>query len=131
MARGANMKALSEGDLSLLLTMVDRSGRELAPDEHESVFADYAAIALATGTVPGLDTDGRDDSAAGMLDVDIYLGIGLALLGQIGVKVLNTLTDMAVQRGAHSTVDLVGRLFRRRRTPAGPDPMTPEAQAVV
>lgn len=107
------MNTLSDNETRLLLSMVDKSAAAVAPDEHADAFEDFADIVRETRTVPGFDPADGDEAAAGMLDVDIYLGVGLALLGQIGLQVLSSMTDLAVRRGVRNVVDLTRRLFRR------------------
>ena len=114
-------------ELGLLLAMVDRSGRQVAADEHEDVFEEYRAIALSTGSLPGLGAGTRDPAAAGMLDVDVFLGVGLALLGQIGVQVLAKLGEIAVEKSADGIAGFV-RARLKEKSPLA-DAVT--AQVVV
>jgi hypothetical protein len=122
---------LNDTELRLLRTMVERSAAVVAPEEYEDDFEDYVAVLEATRTPPGLDPRAGGGASAGILDVDIFLGMGLALLGQTGLKVLETIGEMAIERGARNGMDLARRLFRRRSAAVGEQPTDPDVVAVL
>ncbi|OAA27789.1 hypothetical protein UG55_1007117 [Frankia sp. EI5c] len=110
-------------DVRRLLAMVDASGRRFAPEEHEDFFDDYADIVTGNGALPVFDPGRSDDAATGVLDVDVFLGIGLAVLGQIALRVLAALEDLAADGTVSGVTLFARRLFRR-----GPvDPHDPSA----
>lgn len=112
--RRARVRALSPAETELVLAMVDAAARSVAPEEYHDAFEDYASQARATGVPPGTGIAGADRSAAGIADAAIFLGMGLALLGHLGVRVLAVATDMAIKKGMADAGSLARRLLRRR-----------------
>ncbi|HKT03253.1 MAG TPA: hypothetical protein VJT31_27305 [Rugosimonospora sp.] len=112
---------LTEDQVRLVLAMVDASAAVLAPDERDEDFDEYADVVRRTGRVPGFDPKGSDGSAAGMFDASLFLGVGLAFLGQIAMLTLAKVTDMAIEKGLSSAGELVRRVWRARGPGAEPD----------
>ena len=108
--RRARVRALSPAETELVLAMVDAAARSVAPEEYHDAFEDYASQARATGVPPGTGAAG----AAGIADAAIFLGMGLALLGHLGMRVLAVATDMAIKKGLADAGSLARRLLRRR-----------------
>ena len=78
-----------------------------------------------------LDLGGGDGTSTELVDVDIYLGIGLALLGQVGVRVLGVVADLAIERSTEGLCRAAAKLVRRRAgSDATPEP-TPEGQVLI
>lgn len=114
--------------------MVDVAGRTFARDEHEDSFDDFALIVRRIQSVPDLDAGGTDEASTDLIDIDIYLGIGLALLGQVGVRVLDAVADMAIERSAQAVCHAAAKLFRRKDdslVPESASEPTPDGQAVI
>ncbi len=93
--------------LETLLYLVDSAAKELAPDEHTEAFGDYANLARATGQLPAADEELVDPSDSGFVDGHLFLGVGLAIIGQAAVVVFNTAQQMAAEKGLRNLLELV------------------------
>lgn len=115
--------------LALALAMVDASARQVCPDEWADAFDEYADLARQLGALPGTTRSSVDDEdSAGVLDGGVVLGIGLALLGQVAVRVLDCLVDVGIERVAEVGARRLWLRFRRRGArphPAPPQPSPP------
>ncbi|MGW0628799.1 hypothetical protein [Streptomyces sp. NPDC002758] len=99
-------------DVERILAMVDASAAVVAPEDREDLFEEFAEDLRETGRVPGDESAPLDDADAGIADTHVFLGIGLTLLGQLAVKVVSVVTDMAVERGIREAVAFVVKLLR-------------------
>lgn len=111
--------------------MVDAAGQAFAPDEHEDSFTEYAQLLRRNQALPDVDLGGNDEAATDLLDVGIYLGIGLAVLGQVGLRVLSVVADLAIERSAEGISAAAARLFRRRRGADADPVLEPTAQGAA
>lgn len=106
---------LGAEEVSSVLAMVDNSARQLCPLEWEDGFSEYAEQVTATSCVPGENLGRMDEGAVGIIDAGVFLGIGLAFLGQVAVHVLWTLTDLGVEKIAESASGRVRAWYRHAR----------------
>jgi hypothetical protein len=113
MKRRVPDEAMSEADTELVLAMVDAAGQAVAPDEHRESFDDYARLLRATRVLPDAIGNPADDSAAGNTDRPIFRGIGLALLGHLGGRLLAIATNLALEEGLAGAETVAGQLLRR------------------
>jgi hypothetical protein len=104
------VQRLTDEQVELVLSMVRASSAVVAPEEHEDAFDEYAALVRAIKEVPGEEPGVGDKSAAGMFDTGLFLGVGLALLGQIALHILKVAADEAIKEGTKG----VGRVLRGR-----------------
>jgi hypothetical protein len=93
---------LTDEQVEQVLVMVDAAAAVVAAAEREDSFEEYAALVRRIRRVPGYDPAAGDGSSAGVVDVSLFLGIGLALLGPIAVQTLNAVVEM-VSRFGHRT----------------------------
>ncbi|WP_344902246.1 hypothetical protein [Actinomadura meridiana] len=111
------MQRLDDDQIEQILAMVDASAAAVAPDEREDSFDDYADLMRHEHVLPGTETQPVDPSAAGIADSFIFLGMGLAFLGQVAFNVLNIATDMAIERGVESAAAFLRRKIRKETDP--------------
>lgn len=102
---------LSPAEIESVLAMVAAAAEAVAPEEYDDAFEEYARQARATGVLPGSVDVGADRSAAGIADGAIFLGMGLALLGHLGGRVLAIATDLAIKKGLADAGSLARRLL--------------------
>lgn len=115
------MRGEHEAAVERVLTMVDASAAVVAPDERDDLLAEFAEDLRETGLIPGVDGAWDDDADADIADAQVFLGIGLTLLGQIAVKVISVATDLAVEHGVREAASYVVGLVRGDRTEDGAD----------
>lgn len=95
----AKPSVLTDEQVEQVLVMVDAAAAVVAAAEREDSFDEYAALVRRIRRVPGYDPGAGDGSSAGVVDVSLFLGIGLALLGPIAVQTLNAVAAMAGRFG--------------------------------
>ncbi|MFE6774531.1 hypothetical protein [Streptomyces sp. NPDC057702] len=136
------MKDEHEAAVARVLTMVDASAAVVAPEERDDLFDEFAEDMRESGRVPGEDSAWDDGADADIADAQVFLGIGLTLLGQIAVKVVSVATDMALERGVRDAARYVVGLARGERdgddedatqtpAPTGTAPPPPDTPATA
>ncbi|MFC4054633.1 hypothetical protein ACFOY4_33505 [Actinomadura syzygii] len=107
------MQRLDDEQVERILAMVDASAAAVAPDERDDSFDDYADLMRTERILPGTESHPVDDSAAGLADALIFLGMGLTFLGHVAFTVLNVATNMAIERGVENAVTYLRKKFRK------------------
>ena len=90
---------LSVTESEQVVAMVEAAARVVALEEYEDAFDEYARVLRSTRVAPGAARHSSDKSAAGIAETSIFLGVGLAVLGQIATRVLSVASDMAIKKG--------------------------------
>jgi hypothetical protein len=102
---------MSAADTELVLAVVDAAGQAVAPDEHRDLFDDYAHLLRTTRVLPGAIA--QPDRATPITKGADFSGIGLALLGRLGGRLLTIAAGMAAETGLSDAPAFVRELLRR------------------